>query len=527
MKSYYLTILLLFPLFSSLTGQTQTTTIQLEEGHQLFFSSTLENDDLIMVSRQGLQAANDPTVKGYNRKSAHKNEFKIHRFSPDLKLKWEVKFWGSYPKIVPAGGGTIIYVIDSVFSQKETIGTKSTITTQMVMRAYDNGGSLLAKKTYTTKNIQTEPYLYLSDGLDLLCLNYHKRKAKRGSDIKINRITFGAFSLAQTTIVLPDEYSDIYWSEWRYIGETEENLLWATRKKIDNGRIERYEASHRNIEMAILTVDKNGKRSGPIKQLSLQTNAERYLKPHFAVNAFPNRDLSYLAWKIQPLPIFEFGDIITHEENTGFNTGTFYFHKEFYDGLRQNQVHRPEWTPKEWAYGNLWLNPKDNHFYFYGLTGPSVNLAGLKAAHDGFIIAQFDRDGKLQWKTEQDFSKAFQKFGYFRIHAPVGKRELDLQSQLDGKLVLSAGPRARISKKGACYLTLNEDGNMSTETIALEKDQLRFKEPLGFPRVYRWKNQIYFHSLNSKEEFVVYSKSSTSASASSPGQREVVIERYY
>lgn len=515
MKHYYLTLLFFCSLCYSLIGQTQTTTLQLADGHELFFSGTLENDDLIVVSRQGLAAAKDPTIDGFNKKAARDKEFKIYRFSPDLELKWEVKFLGDYPKIISAGGGTILYVIDSVSSSKEVTGTKSTITTRMLMRAYDNAGSLLAKKTFSTHDMQNEPYLFLVDGLDLLCLNYHKRKAKKGSDIKINRITFGAFSLDQTTIALPDEYSDIYWSEWRCIGQTEENLYWATRKRIDNGRIERYKASHRNIEIAILTVDKKGERSGPIKQLSLQTNPERYLKPHFAVNPFPNRDLSYLAWKIQPLPIFQFADIMTHEEITGFNTGTFYFEKQTYDGFRQNQVHRPEWSPEEWAYGNLWLNPKDRQFYYYGLTGPSVNLAGLKAAYDGFIVAQFNHEGQLQWKTEQEFPKAFQKFGYFRIHATVGKREWEIQSQPDGKLVCSASPRANITQKGSYYLTLNQDGKIADETVALEQDQLRVKEALGFSRIYRWKNDVYFHTVNSKGEFIVYSN-----------KQEVLIERY-
>ncbi len=90
-----------------------------------------------------------------------------------------------------------------------------------------------------------------------------------------------------------------------------------------------------------------------------------------------------------------------------------------------------------------------------------------------------------------------------------------MQAQPDEKLVLSASPRANIGKKGACYLTFDEHGKLSTEAIALEKGQLLFKQPLGFSRIYRWKNQLYFHSLNSAGEFIVYSN-----------KQEVVIERY-
>jgi hypothetical protein len=499
------------------------------DGHELFFSSTLENDDLIVVSRQGLHSASVQTGPGFKGKTSRKTEFKIYRYAPDLKLKWEVKFLGHYPKIIPAGGGAVLYVIDSISNQKTTTAGQSAVATHMLMKAYDDSGSLMAKKTFSALNLSEEPSLFLADGLDLIALNIQKRKAKRAFDLLINRIQFGAFSFEQTTVELPEEYNDIYWSEWRYIGETEENLLFATRKKIDGGRRDNWEENHQKFEVAMLRLHKDGKKAGPIIELSLKTNPDRYLKPNFAANAFPNRDLTYLAWKVQPIPFSEFGQGLNYEEKTGFNTGLFQYKHEYQHDQRvqpQNNIQRPEWSPKDWGYGNLWLNPKDNKFYFYALTGPSVSLAGLKASHDGYVIAQFNMEGELQWKTEEAFSKEFMKFGYFRIHAPVGKRELDLQSQNEGKLVFTATSRVQINKKGACYLTYNPDGKMTKETVALEKDQLLFKQPLGFPRIYRWKNYLYFHSLNSKGEFIVYSKSGILATSAEVGQREVVIERY-
>lgn len=523
-KTTLLACVFLMPI-SLLWSQNKTTTFLLDRYHDLFFAYTLANDDLLVVTREGLPTpyAITPDHMEANRTKV----FKIHRFSPDLEQKWVVTFSGNYPKFVPAGGGEIIYIVDSVQEVTHTIKKRPVTGPQLKMRVIDANGELLKKKTFFPCPIESTPLLYLSDGMDLLFFNHTKRIDGNGVDINLNRLSFGDFALQRNTIELPEEYLTNEWDSWRFIGQTEEELLFATRKKFSGETEEAISESFRQILFKVLTLDKKGKQIKPLQELSIQTKPQRYLKPHFVFNAFPNRDLAYLAWKVHPAPLSESYEAVSYEEESAFRSAIKYF-ASLEDRNSPSRIYSASstmiWRGKNWAYGNLWLNPKDNHFYVYGLTGPSPKTAGLKAAHDGYLVAKFDREAKEEWKIEHAFPKDFQKFSYFRIHATEGKRELDIQSQLNGDLFFGAWTR---TKKGAYYLSLSETGKKKKEMIALEKQKLLFKQALGFPRVYRWKKHIYFHTLNSKGEFIVYSRNSFGRPSSTNGKQKVFIERYY
>lgn len=89
---------------------------------------------------------------------------------------------------------------------------------------------------------------------------------------------------------------------------------------------------------------------------------------------------------------------------------------------------RPGEKPTPVAFANVWLDPKTQSFYAFGLLGPKP-FKNVGSNYEGFYIHKFDLDGNPVWQLQESERTELTSDNFFRVHATPFDRNIALRTR--------------------------------------------------------------------------------------------------